>query len=549
MADDGPIAAEQELGRGRGSKQGGKPPKLYCPECSKVFRAQDLLTAHEKETGHSAPKCDICEQTFSGWVELRQHQSNGHTTDGKPLPPPEDKPPAVSLGAAAPKIEIVKQPSKASTTSSPLAGYKIRPFCGVCNAGYNSAEALKDHQKHTRHKNCCYFCAVCKKRFEKAENLWQHIKGTGHEDQTFTPEQLQPKPQNQPRTAQSELPTRTAAANQRESSRKDAKPSPGGPPILVDSLETLQETQKVLEGQDTLAFDLEAVCCQHPRHHGPLSLLQFGLPGGKVYLIDVITLGFDAVRTHLGDPVLGNPNITKLMYDCRTDSETLSAQAGITPRSVVDLQVYVAYQRLNSSNRPGRRVGLFSALRDYLKLKDAKKVSSVTKRMRAGEKVWDERPLTRALLEYASGDVVYMYSLFKELQKRNPRYLQPTIRLSAKYVGLYAVGKLVNLNENAQLVNVKWMNQCMNEPKPEDATAVNREGKSSESEPVALADNAELGEGDKGEGEEDTEDTEEEEEEEEEEEAAGEEGCRDREKAGDVAGAGLLGSFKKKIFG
>jgi len=535
MADDGPIAAEQELGRQRGNKQGCKPPKLYCSECSKVFRCPDLLAAHEKETGHSAPKCDICGQTFPGWVELRQHQSNGHDKDGKPLPPTEVKTPAASLGAPAPKIEIVKQPSKAPTTSSPLAGYKFRPFCGVCNAGYNSAEALKDHQKHTRHKNCCYYCAVCKKKFEKPENLWQHIKGTGHEDQTFTPEQLQPKPQNQPRTAQSELPTRTAVAHQRESSRKDAKPSPGGPPTLVDSLGSLQEAQKVLVGQDTLAFDLEAVCCQHPRHHGPLSLLQFGLSGGKVYLIDVITLGFDAVRTHLGDPVLGNPNITKLMYDCRTDSETLSAQAGITPRGIVDLQVYVAYQRLNSTNRPGRRVGLFSALRDYLKLKDAKKVSSVTQRMRAGEKVWDERPLTRALLEYASGDVVYMHSLFKELQKRNPKYLQPTIRLSAKYVSLYAVGKLVNLNENAQLVNVKWMNQCMNEPKPGDATAAKSEAGSSEAEPVALADNAEPGEGD-------------EEEEEEEEEAAAEE-CKDREEAGDVIGVGLLGSFKKRIFG
>mmetsp|Transcript_75716 Transcript_75716/g.133820 ORF Transcript_75716/g.133820 Transcript_75716/m.133820 type:complete len:418 (-) Transcript_75716:124-1377(-) len=362
-----------------GNKRDGKPKKFYCFECSKVFRGQDLLYAHEMKTGHNAPKCMVCKQTFTGWVDLRKHESHGHDQHGNPLPILD-----VALDDKA--LPLQTQPGEKTTT---------------------------------------------------------------------------------------ELPTQNIATHQ--ASSKDPKTNPRRRPILINTMEGLHELQNILEAEDTLAFDLEAICCQHPRHHGALSLLQFGLPNYEVYLVDVLILGCDAIQTHLGDPVLGNPNIVKLMYDCRIDAEALSTQANITPRGVVDLQVYVAYHRLNSwwlgNNEPGRRVGLFSALKHYLHLKDAKKVGSVTRRMRDGEKVWDERPLTQALLEYASGDVMHMYDLFKVLERRNRALMAPTIQLSAMYVSLFATGHLVSIKEDPHFINTEWMEECLHGPNLQDGIA------------------------------------------------------------------------------
>ena len=108
-------------------------------------------------------------------------------------------------------------------------------------------------------------------------------------------------------------------------------------------------------------------------------------------------------------------------------------------KGVVDLQLYVAYARLVYTNRPGRRVGLFSALRDYLKLKDAKKPGKVSARMKAGQKVWDERPLTNELVSYATEDVKYMHALFRELCRRSPTFLEPTMKLSKRCTRIRAV--------------------------------------------------------------------------------------------------------------
>ena len=120
---------------------------------------------------------------------------------------------------------------------------------------------------------------------------------------------------------------------------------------------------------------------------------------------------------------------------------------------------------------PGRRVGLFSALRHYLHLKNAKKVSSVTRRMRDGEKVWDERPLTQPLFAYASADVVHMYTLFKVLENRNLTILAPTMQLSAMYVNLFATGNLVYIKEDPHFINTKWMEECLHEPNLEDGAS------------------------------------------------------------------------------
>lgn len=65
-------------------------------------------------------------------------------------------------------------------------------------------------------------------------------------------------------------------------------------------------------------------------------------------------------------------------------------------------------------------ISLNSLLTAYLHTENSLK-GEISDEMKANPEFWDQRPLTRDMIEYASQDVVYlpkMYSVFKELMTR-----------------------------------------------------------------------------------------------------------------------------------
>ena len=104
----------------------------------------------------------------------------------------------------------------------------------------------------------------------------------------------------------------------------------------------LDDAMRRCASVDVLAVDCEGVAMSRV---GPITLLQVAA-GRDVFLFDVQALGTehlfggvdDAPRTPLRD-ALENPHATKLMFDCRVDSDALYHQHGVKLAGVFDVQL------------------------------------------------------------------------------------------------------------------------------------------------------------------------------------------------------------------
>jgi len=459
-----------------------KAKRARCTECMKAFHSSELLREHETVSGHRPPTCNVCKQTFTSWVSLREHEALGHDADGRPI------------SSALPKLKLrddprpaePQAPKSALPSNVSILGVMPRPTCFKCGSSYNSMAGLSMHQKRTRHKRHFFSCG-CKRKFDTREEILNHLAASGHkltislspptemlEDDSPPPPpsrvrapKAAPKPKTAPQSKPAAAPRPKAAAATKnpyvaaesDSARPEPEPSHH---VLVDTPEALRDAAVILGKAAALAVDLEAVCGPYGNHHGPLSLIQLATESGDAFLVDVLTLGTDVIKAHIG-PLMESATIVKLMYDCRLDAETLAVQAGIVTRNAIDLQVYVAYQRLPFTQRPGRRVGLSRALWDYLQLQDTKG-ETVPLRMRRGESVWDERPLTPELREYAAADVLHLHALLICLYSRAPTALWSTVKLTERYLAMYTVGHLVDSKEPRSQVSGLWLRWSFNEP-------------------------------------------------------------------------------------
>ena len=163
-----------------------------------------------------------------------------------------------------------------------------------------------------------------------------------------------------------------------------------------------------------LAFDMEGA---------PLgthtSLLQLAFSPYEIYVFDVITLGqslFDA--SHLL-PILTDPKILKLCYDCRGDAGALFHQHRVRAYGFYDLQiVYASLFPTQHSN--GFLRGLHRALECTLAPQDA---CAFTERKMALKQRWRmnkedlslrQRPLLPETVTYAAADVAHLFDMFRQ---------------------------------------------------------------------------------------------------------------------------------------
>ena len=129
----------------------------------------------------------------------------------------------------------------------------------------------------------------------------------------------------------------------------------------------------------------------------------------KVYLFDVQQLGAVVFDAGLRE-ILEDPNIFKLMFDCRKDSDALLHLFGVQMRGMLDLQLMVAMLFVKSNSR----VVYFQKYAHVLKTYSEEFVAM---KQEEGE-VWkhsDVRPLTQELIDYCIADTKPFFNIYEKL--------------------------------------------------------------------------------------------------------------------------------------
>lgn len=170
-----------------------------------------------------------------------------------------------------------------------------------------------------------------------------------------------------------------------------------------------------------IGFDCEGVdLCRK----GTLCVMQLAFPDA-VYLVDAIEGGEELIIAC--KPALESNYITKVIHDCKRDSEALYFQFGIKLNNVVDTQI--AYSLIEEQE--GRKrlrddyisfVGLLADPRYCGISYDEKEEVRVL--LRQDPKFWTHRPLSEQMIRAAADDVRFLLYIYHQMmEKLNERSL------------------------------------------------------------------------------------------------------------------------------
>ena len=193
--------------------------------------------------------------------------------------------------------------------------------------------------------------------------------------------------------------------------------------VFVDTEENAETACAALRGHVLLALDMEGL---HLGRDGQTSLLQLASPSspsskGIVYIFDVLALGSVLFSSEtLLAPILKDPDIVKLCYDCRCDAEALFYLHGILADGLYDLQI--AYTILFQANSDPYLKGLHKALRTVLQPRDEHvlRMKTETKKQCNFGDIMMQRPVPSSVLEYCAADVEHLFTMHKRWSHRLP---------------------------------------------------------------------------------------------------------------------------------
>lgn len=189
--------------------------------------------------------------------------------------------------------------------------------------------------------------------------------------------------------------------------------------------------------QLVIGFDCEGVdLCRH----GSLCIMQLAFPDA-IYLVDAIQGGEKLMKAC--KPALESTYITKVIHDCKRDSEALYFQFGIKLHNVVDSQI--AYSLIEEQQ--GRRrspddyisfVGLLADPRycgiSYLEKKEVRVL------LKQDPKFWTYRPLSELMVRAAADDVRFLpYIYYKMMEELNEHSLWKLAVRGALYCRCFCV--------------------------------------------------------------------------------------------------------------
>ena len=201
--------------------------------------------------------------------------------------------------------------------------------------------------------------------------------------------------------------------------------------VFVDTEEGLLNALNALASHKEVAFDAEGV---NLGRAGPLTIVTLrGIDSeaqnAPAFVVDVMVLGADrAFHTELPSlrAILEDSAVTKVTFDCRTDSDALSHQYSVTIRGVLELQVLDQAVRLQDGEAPPMRcpfvkpewvpylqsmqtvsMRYFEADTGGLEAPHATEVG-----------VWGKRPLSAQAVEYAANDTHVISKLLHAMRAK-----------------------------------------------------------------------------------------------------------------------------------
>ncbi|XP_057957520.1 uncharacterized protein LOC131150672 [Malania oleifera] len=178
------------------------------------------------------------------------------------------------------------------------------------------------------------------------------------------------------------------------------------------------------EKQLVIGFDCEGVdLCRY----GTLCIMQLAFPDA-IYLVDAIQGGEMLMKAC--KPALESSYITKVIHDCKRDSEALYFQFGIKLHNVVDTQIaYSLIEEQEGHTRlPDDYISFVGLLADprYCGISYLEK-QEVRVLLRQDPEFWTCRPLSELMVRAAADDVrflLYIYhKMMEKLSQRSSWYL------------------------------------------------------------------------------------------------------------------------------
>lgn len=189
-------------------------------------------------------------------------------------------------------------------------------------------------------------------------------------------------------------------------------------------------------GEPSIAFDMEGVKLGR---HGETCFMQIrDLINKKTYLIDIQTLQSAAFLTCPENgsnlrSILCDPQVLKLIFDCRQDCDALFWLHGIDARGVIDLQYM---KMLSMSHQRTHRPSYNITMEDNGALTGTEwiewcAIKNVLQHKRF--EVFKQRPLPSVYASYAVNDVKYHHRLYKNLKRLlSKRAMQLAIQWTEK---------------------------------------------------------------------------------------------------------------------
>ncbi|KEH39963.1 putative ribonuclease D [Medicago truncatula] len=179
--------------------------------------------------------------------------------------------------------------------------------------------------------------------------------------------------------------------------------------LPVDFLEPSPHSKIVI------GFDCEAVdLCRD----GALCIIQLAFPDA-IYLVDAIEGG--SVLIEACKPALESDYVTKVIHDCKRDSEALYFQFGIKLNNVVDTQIaYSLLEEQEGQRRlPDDYISLVGLLADprYCGLSNVDK-EEVRVLLRQDPNFWTYRPLSEQMIHSAADDVRFLLYIYHQMMAK-----------------------------------------------------------------------------------------------------------------------------------
>jgi len=257
--------------------------------------------------------------------------------------------------------------------------------------------------------------------------------------------------------------------NINKSEERGEEEVPELPIIYVDTESKLQKAVKELSQYNYIGFDTEGV---NLSRSGKLTIATFqGFKDKKkkrgkldheedsnqspIYIVDVLVLGGHKVFSKTSSrpslcSILEDCTITKVTFDCRSDSDALYHQFNVSLTGTFDLQVFDQAVRIHEGDLPPKRNEFVTSGKRYLSSMEkilGSRYSIMTSLVEAKVKhphkhnlnVWKDRPLSSASLEYAGNDVAIIKLLWHKMLESNVSDLlmERTILHSKRYESMF----------------------------------------------------------------------------------------------------------------